>query len=381
MANIFTREARILTTHTGVLPRLPTVLDLVKARAETNYDPIIFEARVSAAVEACVRKQAENGVDIVADGEEKTSFFLYIQDRLAGVEPRPRDQLNGNKKKCVLFLEDFERYLQEADWRGSTLAKTLIVCTGPIEYVGQEQLQRDLDNLRSAAEKVECSAAFMPSIAPSGVDANEYYRSDEEFFYASGEALRVEYNAIVDAGFLLQIDDPFLPATLASRHLTPHQAGSRVQLYIEALNHSLRGIPAEKIRYNITRDVQDIGQDREVPFVKVARHMLHVNAGAYSFDASKTRYEDDVDMWDTIRFPNGKVIVPGIIADGQSHSEDPEYIAERLVQFAGRVGRDNVLASADSGITRREEGHSGMIWSKFPALRKGAELATQKLWS
>ena len=384
MANIFSREDRVLTTHTGSLPRPAALLDQVMAKANGSFDRRTHDAWVSAAVQACVRKQAESGIDIVADGEERSSFVLYVQDRLAGLEPRPGPCLQGFKQKYALFLEDFERYLQKAMRRGMVLAGVPIACAGPIEYVGQDQLQRDLDNLKSAAAKVDCSAAFMPSIAPSAVGANEYYASEEAFLYAAGEALRAEYKAIVAADFLLQIDDPFLPTLFANREVTSDQAERRARAYVDILNHSLRDIPLQKIRYHISCPGTAGSRSRHIRFIEVARHMLRVNAAAYSFDAATVRHEEDTELWEAVRFPDGKVIMPGLIAHASGAVENPELIAERLVGFANRVGRDNVIASVDNRVGSRVMGESNIpasvIWANFSALCEGARRASRKLW-
>jgi 5-methyltetrahydropteroyltriglutamate--homocysteine methyltransferase len=388
MANILTAEDRILTTHMGSAPRPPALLDLMKAKAEGDYDPVAFEIRVTAAVETCVREQADAGIDIVADGEEKTGFLLYVQDRLAGLEPRPgkafpRKAFQGLKRGAPLFLEDFEQYFQAAISKGIPIVDVPIVCAGPIEYVGEEQLHRDIDNLRTAASKIDCSAAFMSSIAPSGVGANEYYPSDEQFRYASGEALRAEYEAIVGAGFLLQIADPFLPALFSDSSLTSAGAERQASAYVDALNHSLRGIPADKIRYHVS--CSRTARTVELPFVDVALHMLRVNAGAFSFDAAQARYEEDTELRRVVRLPTGKVIMPGLISHANDIVEDPESIADRLVRFADWVGRDNVVASVDSGATPRFACRTTVrpdaIWSKFGALCEGAERASERLWS
>ena len=388
MANILTAEDRILTTHMGSAPRPPALLDLMKAKAEGDYDPAAFELRVTAAVETCVREQADAGIDIVADGEEKTSFLLYVQDRLAGLEPRPgkafpRKAFQGLKRGAPLFLEDFEQYFQAAISKGIPIADIPIVCAGPIEYVGEEQLHRDIENLRTAASKIDCSAAFMSSIAPSGVGANEYYPSDEQFRYASGEALRAEYEAIVGAGFLLQIADPFLPALFSDSSLSSSDTERQAGAYVDALNHTLRGIPAEKIRYHVScaRSARTI----ELPFVDVALHMLRVNAGAYSFDAADVRYEEDSELRRVVRLPTGKVIMPGLISHANDIVEAPESISDRLVRFADWVGRDSVVASVDSVPSWRCAARSTIepevIWSKFEALCEGAERASRRLWS
>jgi 5-methyltetrahydropteroyltriglutamate--homocysteine methyltransferase len=388
MANILTPEDRILTTHMGSAPRSPALLDLMKAKAKGDYDPVAFEIRVTAAVETCVRGQADAGIDIVADGEEKTSFLLYVQDRLAGLEPRPGKAFSGKafpglKRGAPLFLEDFEQYFQAAISRGIPIADVPIVCAGPIEYVGEEQLHRDIENLRTAAAKIDCSAAFMSSIAPSGVGANEYYPSDEQFRYASGEALRAEYQAIVGAGFLLQIADPFLPALFSDSRLTSAGAERQAGAYVDALNHTLRGIPAEKIRYHVS--CARAARTVELPFADVALHMLRVNAGAYSFDAAEARYEEDATLRRVVRLPAGKVIMPGLISHANDIVEDPETISDRLVRFADWVGRDSVVANVDSGPSWRSAARSNVepevIWSKFEALCEGAERASRRLWS
>jgi 5-methyltetrahydropteroyltriglutamate--homocysteine methyltransferase len=384
MANIFSREDRVLTTHTGNLPRPAALLDQIMAKADGRFDRGSYDAQVSAAVQACVRRQAESGIDIVADGGERSGFILYVQDRLAGLEPRPGPSLRGFKRRYALFLEDFERYLQKAIRRGMVLAGVPIACAGPIEYVGQDQLQRDLANLKSAAARVDCSAAFMPAIAPSAVGTNEYYASEEAFLYAAGEALRAEYKAIVEAGFLLQIDDPFLPSLFANRELTSDEAERRARGYIDILNHSLRDIPMQKIRYHLSCPDTAGSRSRHVRFIEVARHMLRVNAAAYCFDAGTVRHEEDSELWEAVRFPDDKVIMPGLITHASGAVESPELIAERLVGFANRVGRNNVIASVDNRSGGCVMGESdipaAVIWANFRALREGARRASRKLW-
>jgi 5-methyltetrahydropteroyltriglutamate--homocysteine methyltransferase len=384
MASIFSGEDRILTTHSGRLPRRPALMDRVLAKADSSFDPVAHEARVSAAVETCVRKQAESGIDIVADGEERTSFALYLQDRVAGLEPRPSQDFPGFKKKFAVFLEDFERCLQKAARRGTTVVRVPIACAGPMEYVGEDELHRDLDNLRLATAKVDCSAAFMASIAPGAIESNEYYSSEAAFLEAAGEALRTEYKAIVAAGFLLQIDDPLLPACFSDREHTHAEADRRARVYVDMLNHSLRGIPEEKIRYHISCGGTRDSRLAEMRFVEVAKHMLRVNAAAYSFDASNMRHEEDNELWRAVRFPAGKVLVPGLISSADQHVEDPEQLSRRIVGFANRVGRNGVIASvtdlARPRANDRSDAASPSVWAKFEALRDGARRASRTLW-
>jgi 5-methyltetrahydropteroyltriglutamate--homocysteine methyltransferase len=205
---------RILTTHVGSLPRPKDLLDLMKAKIMgVGHQPDAREAyaaRVQSAVDECVRRQAECGIDIINDGEQsKPGFFTYVRERLEGFEPRPQQRNKGWALEVAAFPEYYEQYFKEAMAGGAIAPVVPLVCTGPIRYRGEEALQRDIDNLKRAASRVEHQAVFMPSIAPSGVGSNEYYRTEEEFFHAGAAALRTEYTAIVNAGFVLQIDDPF----------------------------------------------------------------------------------------------------------------------------------------------------------------------------
>jgi len=224
----------------------------------------------------------------------------------------------------------------------------------------------------------------MPSLAPSGAGSNEYYSSEEEFFHAAGAALRSEYKAIVDAGFLLQIDDPFLTDIFADPTLSPAQRHSRAVMFVEAVNESLRGIPPEKVRFHTCYGINEGPRTHDAPFEEVVKYMLNVNAGAFSFEAANARHEHEYHLWERVKLPEGKVLIPGVITHASNIVEHPELIAERLVRFARLVGRENVLAGADCGFssqaTYRTEVHASVIWAKFEALREGARLATRQLW-
>jgi 5-methyltetrahydropteroyltriglutamate--homocysteine methyltransferase len=243
---------RILTTHVGSLPRPKDLLDLMKARITgLDYDPTVYESRVRSAVTECVRQQVETGIDIVADGEQsKPGFFTYIRERLEGFEPRPQRHVQNWPLEVAAFPEYYEQYFKDAMTGGAIAPIVPLVCTGPVRYRGEEALKRDIENLKAATSGVLHHAAFMPSVAPSGVGYNEYYRSEEEFFHAVGAALRTEYQAIVGAGFLLQIDDPFLTDIFADARLGPTDRHARALMYVEAVNESLRGIPPEKVRFH-----------------------------------------------------------------------------------------------------------------------------------
>jgi 5-methyltetrahydropteroyltriglutamate--homocysteine methyltransferase len=260
-----------------------------------------------------------------------------------------------------------------------------LVCTGPIRYRGETALQRDIDNLKAALAGVPHVAAFMPAVAPSGAGENEYYNTDEAFFHAVGAALHREYQAIVDAGLILQIDDPFLSDLFGDPSFDAAQRHARAEIYVAALNASLQGIPPERVRYHTCYGINHGPRIHEAALADVAGYMLRVNAGAYSFEAANARHEHEYHLWETVRLPPGKVLIPGVITHSSNIVEHPEWIAERLVRFARLVGRENVVAGADCGFssqaTYRPEVDPKVIWAKFEALRDGAWIASKQLWS
>ena len=225
----------------------------------------------------------------------------------------------------------------------------------------------------------------MPSVAPSGVGSNEYYRTEEEFFHAVAAALRTEYKAIVDAGFVLQIDDPFLTDIFSDPTLGPSQRDGRATMFVEAINESLRGIPPQRVRFHTCYGINEGPRVHDAALEDVVPYMLKVNAGAFSFEAANPRHEHEYHIWERLELPEGKVLIPGVITHASNIVEHPELIAERLVRFARLVGRENVTAGADCGFssqaTYRTEVHPSVIWAKFEALREGARLASKQLWS
>jgi 5-methyltetrahydropteroyltriglutamate--homocysteine methyltransferase len=225
----------------------------------------------------------------------------------------------------------------------------------------------------------------MPAVAPSGVGENAHYPSDEAFYHAVGAAMHAEYQAIVDAGFILQIDDPFLCDLFGDPAFDAKQRQARAEIYVAALNASLRGIPAERVRYHTCYGINQGPRVHEAALADVVGYMLKVDAGAYSFENANARHEHEYHLWETVKLPAGKALVPGVITHASNIVEHPELIAERLVRFARLVGRENVIAGADCGFssqaTYATEVHPTVIWAKFEALRDGARLATTQLWS
>jgi 5-methyltetrahydropteroyltriglutamate--homocysteine methyltransferase len=378
---------RILTTHVGSLPRPKPLLDLMKARATGGaYDAAAYDAAVREAVRDCVRRQAEAGIDVVTDGEQsKTGFFAYVRERLEGFAAAPGPRPTMFAAEVEAFPEYYEEYFKQAMMGGAAVPPASLVCRGPVRYVGLAALERDIANLKAAAAGVPHRAAFMPAVAPSGVGAPGYYGTEEEFFHAVGAALATEYRAIVAAGLILQIDDPFLSEVFADPALSPPERERRASIYVEAVNASLAGIAPEQVRYHTCYGINEGPRIHEADLAQVVGHMLKVNAGAYSFEAANARHEHEYHLWETVKLPEGKVLIPGVITHASNIVEHPELIAERLVRYAERVGRENVAAGADCGFssqaTYRTEVHPTVIWAKFQAMRQGARLATKKLWA
>ena len=378
---------RILTTHVGSLPRTVEVLDAMKAKLTCGeYNEESYEAAISAGVKDIVSKQAELGIDVVTDGEmSKSGFFTYIEERMAGFEPRRDEPFKMFEAEINAFPEYYAEYFERAMMGGQVVKMFPMYCVGPISYKGQEALKRDIDNLKGALQDVDVEGAFVPATAPAGVGYNEYYNTEEEFAEAVAEALREEYEAIVEAGFLLQIDDPFLCDIFVDPNLDELGMDRKANTYIEAINHSIRNIPEEKIRFHTCYGINEGPRIYEAPGELIATYMLKIKAGSYSFEAANARHEHEYHVWEDLKLPEGRALIPGVITHASNIVEHPELIAERLIRYAERVGRENVLAGGDCGFSSQAcyhtEGHPTVIWAKFEAMAEGARIASQKLWN
>ena len=378
---------RILVTHVGSLPRPHDLLDMLKQRiAGGNVNEKAFANRLSRSVEDMVRMQVDAGIDIVADGEmSKPGHAVYINDRLEGFEPRPDKDLGVYREEREAFPEDDEEYFKRAMLGGAIVASAPMCCVGPVRYVGHEALQTDIENLRAAVKKFGCAEAFMPSAAVTGVGFNEHYDTEEAYLFAVADALAEEYNAIVDAGFLLQVDDPFLPNVYMDKSLDEKERTKKASMYVDVINHSLKGIPSEKVRFHTCYGINQGPRIYEPDLPDMIDQVLRVNAGGYSFEAGNPRHEHEYHLWEHVKLPEGKLVIPGVITHATSMVEHPEYVAERIIRFAERVGRENVLASADCGFSSqamyKTEVQTRIVWAKFRALSEGAKIASNKLWS
>jgi 5-methyltetrahydropteroyltriglutamate--homocysteine methyltransferase len=378
----------IQTTHIGSLPRPHAVLDLMKAKLNGQpYDQKLYDETITKAVADSVRKQAECGIDIVTDGEvSKPGFFTYIQERLEGFEPRPNQKLLLFQQEVAAFPEYYAQYFKDAMMGGAIVPLAPVVCIAPVKYRGEKHLQRDIDNVKAAANTagVPNHHVFLPATAPSGVGINEYYKSEEEYFHALAGELNKEYKAIVAADILVQVDDPFLPDIFFEPGLDDAQKKRRAEIYVEATNVALTGIPAEMVRFHTCYGINEGPRLYEAGLADIIHYMLKINAGSYSFEAANPRHEHEYHLFERIKVPEGKVICPGMITHASNIVEHPELIAERIMRYTKLVGRENVIAAADCGFSSqalyRTEVHHTVIWEKFKALRQGADLATKQLW-
>jgi 5-methyltetrahydropteroyltriglutamate--homocysteine methyltransferase len=377
---------RIIITHVGSLPRPADLLALANAEPR---DESRFGARLKGAVAEVVQQQIEHGLDIVDDGEfGKPDFVGYINERLAGFEP-------GDAEGGAFALRDarhFPEYYEAATRarRGNnTLARMYppLVCTGPIRYVGHDALSRDIANLKAALVRNGRREAFMPAISPENAQhgkRNSYYRTEQEFAIALAEALNEEYRLIVDAGLLVQVDDPQL-ITYFNRNPDKSVAECRTwaEGRIEILNHALRGIPEEKIRFHTCYSFDAAPRLGDMELKDILDLILKIKAGAYSFEGANPRHEHEHQLWETTKLPEGKVLLPGVVAISTVVVEHPELVAQRLIRYAKLVGRENIIASADCGfgtVADSPEVHPSIAWAKLDALVEGARRASRVLW-
>ena len=379
----------IRTTHIGSLPRPHALLDLLKAKyAGQPYDEARLNSVLTQAVADCVRRQVDCGIEIVTDGEySKPGFFTYIRERFDGFESRPDQKLTIFQKEVSAFPEYYAQYFKEAMMGGAILPIIPVVCTGPVKYKGEAKLQTDIANVKAAAKAAGVSDdhVFLPATAPSGVGLNAYYKTDEEYFQALAAELNKEYRAIVAAGILLQVDDPFLPDIFVEPGLDDAQMRRRANIYVEATNTALAGIAAERVRFHTCYGINEGPRMHEASLPQIIEYVLKINAGSFSFEAANPRHEHEYHLFERVKVPDGKVLCPGVITHASNIVEHPELIAERLLRFAKLVGRDNVMAGADCGFSSqalyRTEVHPTVVWEKFKAMRQGADIASKKLWN
>ena len=375
---------RILTTHAGSLPRPEGLMEMVMAKARGQpFDQAALDAWLGSAVKEAVQRQIACGLDIVNDGElSKPNFTDYVLTRIAGCEKRPG---TGRRRLDMTARDErkFAAYFAAHPRPRFSAGQTLPVCVDELRYVGQAELQRDLTNFTTALAGVSVAGAFLPANTPGTIEhwmANEYYKNDEAFLFAIAEAMREEYRAIVDAGLLLQIDDPDLPdgwACLPDITLPDYRKYAAIR--IEALNHALRDIPPEKIRLHVCWGSFHGPHHDDIPLKDIIDLIFRVRAGSYSIEASNPCHEHEWRVFEEVKLPEGATLIPGVVGHCTDFIEHPDLVAERLARYARLVGRENVLAGTDCGLGTRV-GHPSICWAKFEAMAEGARRATKTLW-
>lgn len=376
---------RILTTHVGSLIRPKDLLDHTTAAKEHPDQLTRYENTLHRATADVVRCQVEAGIDVVNDGEyAKSSWANYVLDRLAGFEFRPESVYEATWLGRDRFR--FAEFMKAQFPRGVMTAPGH-TCVGPISYRGHEAIRRNIADLKAALAAIGVEEGFLTAVAPAstGYDAsNEYYKDDREYVFAIAEALREEYLEIVNAGLVLQVDD----AVLANMYDELVQDGPEryqhwADLRVEAINHALRGIPQERVRYHVCFGSWHVPHVADAPLDAILPLMLRVQAGAYSIEAANARHEHEWRVWQTTKLPPGKILIPGVVTHHTTTVEHPRLVADRIIRFAELVGRDNVIAGTDCGFAQLEQYqrvHPQVMWAKLHALAEGAQIASQELW-
>jgi 5-methyltetrahydropteroyltriglutamate--homocysteine methyltransferase len=360
---------RILTTHAGSLPREEDLAAMIRSKAQGEaIDEGTFLPRVKKAVSDVVRRQAEAGVDVVCDGEQgRVGFIPYVNERLTGITPSPTIETANywNQSREYRAFPDFYAWATSLPGAAGSTGRKRWVCTG-----------------------LNVVEAFMPAVSPSNLanwNRNEHYKSDEDYLVALADALREEYKAIIDAGLILQIDDPLL----ASYYVMHPQASidecrTWAAHRIEVLNYALRGLPEDRIRYHTCYSINIGPRVHDMELRHIVDLILKINAGAYSFEAANPRHEHEWKVWEDVELPENKSLIPGVITHSSNIVEHPNAIAQRIGRFAGVVGRDKVIAGADCGFASFAstcEVHPSVVWVKLAALAEGARIASRQLWS
>jgi 5-methyltetrahydropteroyltriglutamate--homocysteine methyltransferase len=384
---------RIRTTHTGSLPRPPEIFATMKAiSAGAHYDPEAYEAALTRHVGEIVRRQVEAGIDVVNDGEcSKPSFANYVAERLDGFVARmppgglpvSTGPIGIGGRDAQAFPDYYQNVLKHNPF-ADTIRFAPLVCEGPIRYVGHQKLQRDIANLKKAMAASGAEAGFLPATAPLTSLKNEYYRTDDEYIVAFGDAMREEYTAILDAGLFLQIDFPRLVSSWDARpdaSLAEYRTWAERQ--VEHLNHALRGLPPERIRFHTCYGVNFGPRTSDLQLASVIDIIFKINAGFYSFEAANPRHEHEWRLFETIELPDGKVLIPGMITHSNVMIEHPQVVADRIERWARVAGRDNIMAGNDCGFQStagNTEIPITVAWAKLRALGEGARIASQRLW-
>jgi 5-methyltetrahydropteroyltriglutamate--homocysteine methyltransferase len=384
--------SRILTTHVGSLIRPPALQDFLRAKQGGKpYDEKAYRECLTDSVAEVVQQQAQAGIDVISDGEfgKSISWAQYALTRLSGFERRPIKNEAANPFKRGADRTRFAEFYAELDAKEGVATSSEAICVGPIEYTGQGELQRDIGNFKAALKNVEVEEAFLPVAAPASVipdRKNEYYKSDEELQTAIAAAMRTEYKTIIDAGFLLQLDDARSAVTY-DRMVPPASFGDYkrwLENQIDIMNHAIEGLPADRIRYHICWGSWPGPHTSDVPLKDIVDVVLKAKVGAFVIEGANPRHEHEWQVWKNAKLALGQILIPGVISHATNVVEHPELVAERIVRLAKIVGRENVIASTDCGFAQGpfyRRVHPSIQWAKLQTLAEGARIASKELWS
>jgi len=376
---------RILVSHVGSLARPPDLMEMLVARNEGKpFDAEALARRTRAAVADVVEKQIACGIDIVNDGElGKSNFSRYTKERLGGFVERPAA---ADFKPTSIFGRDMLEFTEYFNRGGRTSIghhARVFYCVEPLTYIGQAEVKADITNLENALQGKKIAEGFLPAVAPGTMEhwmKNEYYKTQEEYLFAIADAMAEEYRAIVDAGFVLQIDDPDLAdAWQMHPRMTTAEYRKYQELRIDALNHGLKGLPEDRVRFHMCWGSYHGPHKYDIPLKEIVDLVLKVRAGCYSIEASNPCHEHEWRVWEHVKLPDGKLLMPGVIGHYSDFIEHPRAIADRLIRYAKIVGRENVIAGSDCGVGSRV-GHPQVGWAKFQAMAEGARIASRELW-
>ena len=382
---------RIRTMHAGSLPRPDDVREMVAAKAAgTLQDPAALETRLKEAVAEVVRLQLECGIDSINDGElSKTNFTNYANERLGGIQVRVFAEGDGPEPMQISARDRLEFPEYFASPHGFTVGRPRerqLFCVGPITYAGRDLVNADIARFKAVLSETDIGDAepFLPGVAPGSIEHwlwNEHYSTQEEFLYAMGDAMHEEYKAIADAGLVLQIDDPDLfDAWQIKTDLDVSAYRKYAEMRVDVLNYALRDIPREQIRLHVCWGSYHGPHVYDIPLKDVVDLFLSVKAQAYSVEASNVRHAHEWAVWKDAKLPEGATLIPGVVGHFSDFVEHPELVAERLTQYAGLVGKENLMAGTDCGLGTRV-GQAKVCWAKFSAMSEGARIASEALWS
>ena len=377
-------ETRILTTHTGSLPRSPELQELLRSRLDPEAaEAEEFRTGVEEGVADVVAKQTAIGVDVINDGEQgRVQYATYVKDRLTGFDGE--QVLRARPRLDMLDFPEF------AVQNGVSSSATIPwpACTGPISWKDKDAVQRDIQRLKNATKDAKAEEVFMTAASP-GVIANflhnEHYATEEEYLYALADVMKDDYKAIVDSGLLLQIDCPDLAMTRITQfsHLSEDEFIKIVEMHVEVLKHALAGIAPDRMRMHLCWGNTEGPHHHDVPLSKIINIVLQAPPGAVSFEGANPRHAHEWKVWQDVKLPEGKVIIPGVLDTTTNFIEHPELVAERIMRYASVVGKENMMVGSDCGFGTSAWGRrveSRIAWAKLEAMVDGARLASRELW-